>query len=295
VFRRLRRLPAGGAEPAPEPAPAPAEEQLPPGYAITLDYPVRPDPRYGYSVPPHEELHALFEAGRERYLELLGSFLGFRDALARFPAEGEETLAFWQNEYFTGLDVVALYALLALRRPAHYLEVGSGHSTAFARAAISSCALETVVTSIDPQPRAEIDRLADVNLRRGLEDLDLALFADLGPGDLLLFDGSHRCFTNSDATVFFLEVLPRLSPGVLVGIHDIFLPLDYPPEWSDRYYSEQYLLAVSLVAETRRFEVVLPSAFVSRDPELRAVLEPLWSDLPETVDRSGTAFWLQIS
>jgi hypothetical protein len=29
-----------------------------------------------------------------------------------------------------------------------------------------------------------------------------------------------------------------------VHVHDIFIPLDYPVEWSRRYYSEQYLLSV---------------------------------------------------
>ncbi len=31
------------------------------------------------------------------------------------------------------------------------------------------------------------------------------------------------------------------------AVHDIFLPDDYPPEWADRYYSEQYLLAAWLL------------------------------------------------
>lgn len=48
--------------------------------------------------------------------------------------------------------------------------------------------------------------------------------------DVVFLDGSHRVFMNNDASVFFLDGLPRLPPGVLVGVHDIFLPEDYGPD-----------------------------------------------------------------
>jgi len=64
-----------------------------------------------------------------------------------------------------------------------------------------------------------------------------------------MVDNSHRCFQNSDVTVVFLDVLPRLRSGVIIYIDDVYLPYDYPPEWSMRYYSEQYLLAVVVAPE----------------------------------------------
>ena len=68
----------------------------------------------------------------------------------------------------------------------------------------------------------------------------------------MFVDNSHRSFMKLDVTVFFTEILPRLQPGVLVGIHDIFLPDDYPAHWDVRYYSEQYLLWRVLLARTRK-------------------------------------------
>ena len=97
----------------------------------------------------------------------------------------------------------------------------------FARHAIRTGNLKTTIMSIDPKPRAEIDSLCDRVMRLPLELCDLNLFRELEPGDILFFDGSHRIFANSDVTVFFIEVLPRLKPGVLVHVHDIFLPADY--------------------------------------------------------------------
>ena len=83
---------------------------------------------------------------------------------------------------------------------------------------------------------------------------------------------------NSDVTMLWLDVLPRLKPGVIVHIHDVFLPYDYPPEWASRYYSEQYMLAASLLAGNP-MEILFPSHFVQRDAALASRLDPLWEAL----------------
>ncbi len=98
---------------------------------------------------------------------------------------------------------------------------------------------------------------------------------------------------NSDATVFFLEILPRLKPGILVHIHDIFLPFDYPPEWAGRIYPEQYLLACYLLAGSR-LQVELPNAFVSQDAELCSILDPIWRlEQMRGVAPHGVSFWVR--
>jgi hypothetical protein len=113
-------------------------------------------------------------------------------------------------------------------------------------------------------------------------------------------DGSHRSFMNSDVTVFFLEVLPRLQSGVLVHMHDIFLPEDYPPHsmlnfYPHRYWSEQYLLAASLLAGHQNYDVLLPNYFISITSELSDILNPLWTNpRMEGVPRGGSSFWIQI-
>lgn len=52
--------------------------------------------------------------------------------------------------------------------------------------------------------------------------------------------------------------LSQLPLGVLVGIHDIDLPWDYRPGWAIRYYNEQYLLAVHLLARNEP-DIVFPA------------------------------------
>jgi predicted O-methyltransferase YrrM len=201
---------------------------------------------------------------------------------------------YWLNGWLPALDGIALYGLIALHRPRRYVEIGSGNSTKFARRAIRDHRLATLITSIDPRPRAEVDALCEQVVRLPLEETKLDFLDDLEPGDFVFFDGSHRCLMNSDVTVFFLEVLPRLKPGTLVQIHDVTLPYDYPPDWANRAYSEQYLLAVYLLARAGNVRVVFPAAYISDDPELSRTLEVIWAD-PRFAgaERHGGSFWFE--
>ena len=148
--------------------------------------------------------------------------------------------------------------------------------------------------SIDPAPRVEVASLVDQGIRKPLEETDLTPILELRAGDILFMDGSHCCFTNSDVSVFFLEILPRLSEGVLVHLHDVFLPYDYPPTWAERYYSEQYMLGAYLLGGAAGVRIVLPVAFVCADPELSRILDPIWKHPRLTeIERIGCSFWLQ--
>ena len=124
--------------------------------------------------------------------------------------------------------------------------------------------LDTRIVSIDPVPRAGCDDLCDDVHRCGLEACDLSLFDDLTEGDVIFYDGSHRLLQNSDITVLYLDVFPKLPRGVLIHQHDIFWPEDYPAAWSTRLYSEQYALAILLLFRTPQLRVVMANADVSR-------------------------------
>jgi predicted O-methyltransferase YrrM len=267
-------------------------------FPIVQDYPFRSQPRYGYGAPPHEALFAILDRNRQEYAATLRQFMVFSEDLRRVPMDASKddpSAPCWRNNYFSGLDAISLYSFAVLKSPHRYVEIGSGNSTKFMRRAIRDHYLRTRVISIDPYPRVEADALCDEIHRTRLEETDLSVFDGLVAGDIVFLDGSHRVFMNSDVTVAFLDILPRLKTGVLVYIDDIYLPLDYPPEWISRYYSEQYLLAVLLLAEDSRYEVILPCTFVGLVPELQQIVEPLWKDSPMagTGLASGTGFWLR--
>ncbi|HEX4075465.1 MAG TPA: class I SAM-dependent methyltransferase [Candidatus Acidoferrales bacterium] len=268
-----------------------------PAKTIGLDYDFLPAPRYGYGKPLHPDLYQIMNRRREDFVRFLGDLRNLAEHFARIPklpGPSDEVTPYWGNAYFSGLDAMSLYGLLALRRPRRYVEIGSGNSTKFARRAIADHKLETRLISVDPTPRAAIDALCDERIQEGLESLDTRIFAGLEAGDILFVDNSHRAFTNSDVTVFFLELLPRLKPGVLVHLHDIMLPADYPPEWSGRYYSEQYLLACYLLAEWPRLKIVMANRFISLDDALMSIVAGVYEKAGLENPQGGGSFWMEM-
>jgi hypothetical protein len=239
-------------------------------------------------------MDARLAAGRDDYRALLERFTAHLDALRAIPRSGHDPAEpEWKNDYFAGLDAVALYSFLVDRRPARYVEVGSGYSTRFARRAIKDSSAPTVVTSIDPAPRAEIEDLCDEVYRVGLEDAPLEVFDRLTAGDVALIDGSHVAHMGSDVVVAFTDLLPRLAPGVLVGIDDVFLPWDYPPTWVDRWYAEQYLLAVLLLSGDPSWRVTFPAWWASHDPGLATSVETFDDPARSIAGTVGMTFWME--
>jgi hypothetical protein len=262
---------------------------------IRLDYPIDPQPRYGYGKPLHRGLSEILARRTAEYERQVRSFLQYAEQLTAIPVDEvkkDPACPHWQNIWFSGIDPLSLYGFLRNRKPRRYLEVGSGHSTRFARRAIRDGKLETRLISIDPAPRAEIDAICDEVIRSPLEHADLAVFSTLEAGDILFVDNSHRVFTNSDVAVTFLDVFPLLRPGVLVGLHDIMLPRDYPPHWSERFYSEQYMLAAWLLADGSKSQTVLPCTYIQEATDFQGILKPIWSRLAG-VNPSGSSFWME--
>jgi hypothetical protein len=258
------------------------------------EYPFDSRPRWD-TKRPHPEIAARLAREDEKYRRLLESWRQYVPKLQEIPYETSEPgVPYWKRSWTPSLDGVSIYCFLASQKPAQFLEVGSGHSTKFARRAIRDFGLATRLTSIDPAPRAEIDLICDNVIRKGLEEADLSAFGTLKPDDIVYVDNSHRSLMNSDVTTFFLDALPKIPKGVLIGIHDIFWPEDYPPEWADRYYSEQYLLAM-LILWNPSLEIVLPAYYVSSAAAgiAKEALEPFWKTLPADVQRHGGAFWFR--
>jgi len=266
---------------------------------LILEYKVNLTPRFGHGKPAHTGLYSAIDARRATYREYLNHFLDFQEVFFQIKdasIETDETQPAWNNGFLPGLDIVALYSMIRLKKPAHYIEIGSGNSTKVAYKSIHDAQLPTRITSIDPFPRTSIDKLADTVIRYPVEILeDFTLFEKLQPNDILFIDNSHRCLPNSDATVCFLEILPLLKKDVIVHFHDIYLPYDYPQFMCDRFYSEQYVLAAMILANPMKFNPILPNYFISEDQELKNILTDFWEN-PNLngVERHGGSFWLEI-
>lgn len=272
-----------------------ARRALAPRTVAAFEYEVRPRPRYGWGAPANPALMSVLGAREGEAEAMVAAVTSLTADLLAIPggrASPAGELA-WDNDWWGGLDAVALYTALRNRRPRHYIEIGSGHSTRFARRAIDDHGLATRITSIDPQPRAGIDELCDTVVRVPLEQADTAVFDQLGDGDILVVDGSHTAFMGSDTVVAFLEVLPALAPGVLVAIDDIFLPWDYPATWDERWYGEQYLLAGLLLGGAAGWAVRFPAWYLTQESEAKERFDPVWRYLAPVHGRYAMSFWME--
>jgi len=166
------------------------------------------------------------------------------------------------NGYFPTPDAEMYAALILEERPERIVEVGSGFSTAVARAAVRAGELQTEIHVIDPEPRRSVEDVADRVEYARVEQSSLVV-EDLPPGSLLFIDSSHVTRSGGDGPFLYGSLLPRLASGVLVHIHDIFLPYDYPKTYVERLYTEQYLLQ-ALLANSGKFRPVLAGYLLSR-------------------------------
>lgn len=159
-----------------------------------------------------------------------------------------------RNSQFSWLDCRTLFVLLRALRPRRMIEVGSGFSSLMT-ADVNRRFLEGSIdfTCIEPYPREFLRRGIDGITRlieSRVEHVPLQTFEELAAGDILFIDSSHVAKTGSDVNYLIFEVLPRLQPGVIVHIHDIFLPHEYPREWvigDNRSWNEQYIVRALLM------------------------------------------------
>jgi hypothetical protein len=100
-----------------------------------------------------------------------------------------------------------------------------------------------------------------------VQEADLDLFRGLAANDILFIDSTHVVKAGSDVVRLLFEVLPALAPGVVIHVHDIFWPFEYPSTWLDegRAWNETYALRAFL-QYNRCFSIMLfANCLVHRD------------------------------
>ncbi|HEV8168446.1 MAG TPA: class I SAM-dependent methyltransferase, partial [Pyrinomonadaceae bacterium] len=125
-------------------------------------------------------------------------------------------------------------------------------------------------------------------IQKRVEELDVNFFSCLEANDILFIDSSHAVKFGSDVCYEFLELLPRLAPGVWIHVHDIFFPHDYPAEWllnRRLALNEQYLLEAFL-AFNNSFAPQLTNYWICLDHADTAAR--LWS-----TDTRASSFWMK--
>ena len=226
------------------------------------------------------------------YEEIERNFIG-----CSFPATKAEGKRYYSNnEFFTWADAYVLSSLLRQYRPNRIVEVGSGFSSAVILDTCDEIDLRPYVVFVEPYP----DRLESVigsqrpsNIRiekKRVQEVDLSVFTQLVAGDICFIDSSHVAKIGSDVTWLFLKVLPRLAPGVLIHIHDIFYPESYPIDWvkEGRAWNESIFLRAYLTGQ-QGIEVIAFNSWVAkRRPDAIGNLSR-----QHFLKSSGASFWFR--
>ena len=228
-------------------------------------------------------------------LELLRKdFPRFRNEYEQLPtrSSGKESRFYVNNTLFGGVDALVAYCMVRHFQPRLVIEVGSGFSSlVLGEAAQKNKSSELIC--IEPFPRKFL-REGFPGLRslieKKVQDIELEFFLQLESGDVLFIDSSHTVKIGSDVNYLFLEVLPRLRPGVIVHVHDIFLPFEYRRDWvldELRFWNEQYLLQAFLQFNSE-FEVLMANSYLNHyyQEDLKAAFPilDLWL---------GGSFWMR--
>ncbi len=211
-------------------------------------------------------VHHDLEAMKALLAALIDAHGGEFEAL---PPHGE-LRALGYGPGFPVIDALTTWLMVREFRPARYIEVGSGLSTYYAWLAAAANGREgssCEMTCIDPFPTGRLRDLEDPVVEAvvsKVEATDPGVFAELDAGDVLFIDSTHVLKLGGDVAFLFLEVLPRLRPGVVVHIHDIHFPYNTP------YPAEQYIFRAKW--PLYRTEAMLLQAFLSFNREFEIML-----------------------
>ena len=192
------------------------------------------------------------------------------------------------NGYYDSPDADALYLMIRRFQPKQVIEVGCGNSTRVTRQAIIDGGLETMITAIDPYPRVDIAHVVDRFEQKRLEEIDPVLFEKLEAGDVLFIDSSHVVRMSNDVAHLFCRIIPTLKPGVVIHVHDVFLPYEYPkrffydcPGWGEQYVFHALL-------QSDNYSMLWPGYYLQQDrPDAVAAL-------PFLKDGRAQSIWVQL-
>jgi hypothetical protein len=243
----------------------------------------------GIKINPSEQIELVREL-----LKYAGDYQPPPDSEA---AKSAKARFYTSNPFFKELDAYIYYGMLRHQQPAKIIEAGSGFTSALA---VDVCERfmkrQPEFTFLDPFPE-RLHELFQRNYPAGIcivetpvQQAGLDQFAQLQAKDILFIDSSHVSKIGSDVNFLFFEVLPRLKNGVVIHIHDIFWPFEYPKSWLDegRSWNEAYLLR-GLLSDSSRYRILSSSSYLATHQRDLLKEFPAWVR-PE----QSSSIWIEV-
>jgi predicted O-methyltransferase YrrM len=243
-----------------------------------------PAGHYYSPIPNHDELvgylastqtdqrdSPAIDLNRQHQFALLAAFQAFYDDLPFPETKSPACRYYYDQSFFCYADAIFLYSFLRHSTPRRIIEVGSGFSSAVILDTVERFFLQPpALTFIEPYPERlrGLLKSQDAGVTQIIESkvqaVPLETFQALRAGDLLFIDSTHVVKCGSDVQFLMFEVLPQLSPGVVVHFHDVFHPFEYPAEWLLKgiYWNEDYFLRAFL-SYNSEWEIVFFNTYVA--------------------------------
>jgi Methyltransferase domain len=211
--------------------------------------------------------------------------------------DGERPRFFHNNPSFSWGDAETFYNILRHFKPKRIIEIGCGYSTLLAQEAASANKADNREyhcrhICIEPYEMPWLEKLDVEVIRKKLEEIDLSFFSQLQGNDILFIDSSHIIRPQGDVLCEYLEILPKLNSGVLVHVHDIFSPKDYPREWViDEHclWNEQYLLEAFLTFN-KEFKIITATNFLKH--QHAAIFQQKCPGAARVTKHEPGSFWM---
>lgn len=240
----------------------------------------------------------------QKQLDLLDALqCNYRQEYSIFPVNRTdgELRYYSDNGSYPAQDAAVLHCMVRHFKPKHIIEIGSGYSSMVISAALAmnkefdpnyGC----VWTAIEPYPddilHGGIDGMKGLTclLKKPVQSMPLDFFDQLEENDILFIDSSHVLKIGSDVHYEYLHIIPRLKPGVLIHIHDILIPMEYPKEWLTQkhwFWNEQYLLQAFLTFNNK-FEIIYSGRYL-----WHKYAEKLQKFSPYSSVCPGGSFWMK--
>jgi predicted O-methyltransferase YrrM len=233
----------------------------------------------------------------EEQLSLLESLRAYHAEFPLLPIESE-LINSGMGLGFGDLEGHVLYAMVRHIRPRLIVEIGSGVSSVYSSLAIKKNESGQLVC-IEPYPLPRFEAFVNEHhiklLREPVESLTRSVLTELTSDNILFIDSSHILKLGNDVSYLYLEIIPRLKPGVLIHVHDIAFPFPCPDpeEWifkRHQFWNESALLQALLCGNSHMRIVLSTSSLAySHSAELKRAF-PLYD--PEV--HRPTSIWIRV-
>lgn len=235
------------------------------------------------------------DLNEQEQFELIKAISAYYNEIPFSENQQPNTRYYFKNNFYSYSDGIVLYGLMRHFKPKRIVEIGSGFSSA---AMLDTNEIffnnEIKLTFVEPYAERlfsllkQPDKQVCTIIEESVQQTSPEIYRTLEAGDFLFIDSSHVAKTGSDVNHIFFNLLPLLKKGVIIHIHDVFFPFEYPKDWvlEGRSWNEDYFLKAFLMYNPY-FKTLLFSDYLHR------FYPHVFKEMPLCYKNTGGNFWMK--